>query len=213
MANLIFKYSAMNGGKTINILQAAYNYEENNYQVTIIKSRIDTKGHDNIVSRNGMNRKVDILLNEEESLLTKEYYKIYYTSKVILVDEVELLTSSEIEDLWTIAHLINIPVICYGLKSNFMGEIFSPGIAKLIAIADDIEEIGSSCLCKCGKKAIFNARKIDGKFVSSGDRVLIDDGTNKSVEYVPLCGDCYLKYVKLKTSKVKRLANLTKEVE
>ena len=212
MANLIFKYSAMNGGKTINVLQTAYNYEENNYKVTIIKSKVDTKGKDKIVSRNGMERKVDILLKSDDSLLKDKYYKIYYTSKVILVDEVELLSVSQIEELWTIAHLINIPVIVYGLKSNFMGEIFSPSVAKLIAVSDDIDEIGSSCLCKCGKKAIFNARKVNNKYVSEGETVLIDDGKKKNIEYVPLCGDCYLKYVRINDENVKKLTNLVNKV-
>ena len=158
MALMVFKYSAMNGGKTLNILQTAHNYEENNFKMVIVKSIKDTKGEDTIISRNGMNRKVDILLGENESLLTEENYKIYYTAKVILVDEVELLNESQIKELWMIAHLINIPVICYGLKSNFKGEIFSDGIAQIFAIADIIEEIGSSSLCRCGKKAIFNSR-------------------------------------------------------
>ncbi len=211
MANLIFKYSPMNGGKTINILQTAYNYEENNFKITLVKSKIDTKGDDKIVSRNGMSRKVDILLGENESLLNEKYYKIYYTSKVILVDEVEFMNEEQIEDLWTIAHLINIPVIAYGLKSNFTGDIFSNGVAKIFALADDISEIGSSSLCKCGHKATFNARMVNGKFTLEGETVLID-GAEKEVEYVPMCGDCYLKNVKIKSKKVKKLTDLVKNI-
>ena len=211
MANLVFKYSAMNGGKTINILQTAHNYEEHDFKVTIIKAKIDTKGKDTIVSRIGLSRKVDILLKEDESLLSEKNYRKYYTSKVILVDEVEFLNESQIEDLWTIAHLINIPVITYGLKGNFMGDIFSLGVSKLFAIADDVEEIGSSSLCICGKKAIFNARKINGEYQASGDVVVID-GSKSSTEYVPLCGDCYLKYVKIDNPKVKELSDLVKKI-
>jgi thymidine kinase len=211
MANLIFKYSAMNGGKTINILQTAHNYEENNFKITIIKSKIDTKGKDSIISRNGEARKVDILLRENESLLTEGNYKKYYTSKVILVDEVEMLSESQIEELWTIAHLIKIPVITYGLKSNFTGNIFSPAVAKLFAVADDISEIGSSCLCLCGKKAIFNSRRVNGVFTDQGETVVID-GSTSDVEYVPLCGDCYLKYVKMKDKHVKKLTDLVNKV-
>ncbi len=211
MANLVFKYSAMNGGKTINILQTAHNYEENNFKITIIKAKIDTKGKNSIISRVGLSRPVDILLSEKESLLSEKNYKKYYTSKVILVDEVEFFTESQIEDLWTIAHLINIPVIAYGLKSNFMGDIFSPGIAKIFAVADDIEEIGSSSLCQCGKKAVFNARKVNDAYSSSGDIVLID-GAKADISYVPMCGDCYLKYVKIKDAKVKKLGELVKNI-
>lgn len=211
MANLFFKYSAMNGGKTINILQTAYNYEENGFKITIVKSKIDTKGGKTIVSRNGMNREVDILLRDNESLLTEGNYRKYYTSKVILVDEVELLSVEQIEELWTIAHLINIPVIAYGLKSNFTGSIFSDGIAKLFAIADDIDEIGSSCLCHCGHKAVFNARMVNGKYTDVGETVVID-GSSNEIKYVPLCGDCYLKYVKIKNKNVKKLTDLVKKV-
>ena len=213
MALMVFKYSAMNGGKTLNILQTAHNYEENNFKMVIVKSIKDTKGEDTIISRNGMNRKVDILLGENESLLTEENYKIYYTAKVILVDEVELLNESQIKELWMIAHLINIPVICYGLKSNFKGEIFSDGIAQIFAIADIIEEIGSSSLCRCGKKAIFNSRKENDKFTDVGETIVIDDGTQKEYEYVPLCGDCYLKYVKIGSNEAKKLANLVDKIK
>lgn len=213
MALMVFKYSAMNGGKTLNILQTAHNYEENNFKLVIIKSVKDTKGEDSIISRNGMSRKVDILLGENESLLTEENYKIYYTAKVILVDEVELLNDSQIRELWMIAHLINIPVICYGLKSNFKGEIFGEGISEIFAIADIIEEIGSSSLCRCGKKAIFNARKENDKFTDIGETIVIDDGTKKEYEYVPLCGDCYLKYVKIGSEDAKKLANLVDKIK
>ena len=213
MALMIFKYSAMNGGKTLNILQTAHNYEENNFKLIIVKSVKDTKGEDAIISRTGMNRKVDILLGENESLLTEENYKIYYTAKVILVDEVELLNKTQIKELWMIAHLINIPVVCYGLKSNFKGEIFGEGIAELFAIADIIEEIGSSSLCHCGKKAIFNARKENDKFTDVGETIVIDDGTKKEYEYVPLCGDCYLKYVKIGSDEAKKLANLVDKIK
>lgn len=213
MALMIFKYSAMNGGKTLNILQTAHNYEENNFKLVVVKSIKDTKGEDAIISRNGMSRKVDILLKDDESLLTEENYKIYYTAKVILVDEVELLEESQIKELWMIAHLINIPVICYGLKSNFKGEIFSSGISEIFAIADIIEEIGSSSLCRCGKKAIFNARKENDKFTDVGPNIIIDDGNNTEYEYVPLCGDCFLKYVKIGSVEAKKLTDLVDKIK
>jgi len=213
MANMIFKYSAMNGGKTLNILQTAYSYEENKFKTVIIKSIKDTKGKDTIISRNGMSKQVDILLKEDESLLEEENYKIYYTAKVILVDEVELLNESQIKELWMIAHLINIPVICYGLKSNFKGEIFGDGVSQIFAIADIIEEIGSSSICMCGKKAIFNARKENDKFTDVGPNIVIDDGTKREYEYVPMCGDCYLKHVKIGSVEAIKLANLVDKIK
>jgi len=213
MADMVFKYSTMNGGKTLNILQTVHNYEENNFKVVVVKSIKDTKGNDTIISRNGMNRKVDILLKDDESLLTENNYKIYYTAKVILVDEVELLNKTQIKELWMIAHLINIPILCYGLKSNFKGEIFSDGIAQIFAIADHVEEIGSSSLCVCGKKSTFNARKENDKYTDVGPEIVIDDGTNKEYEYVSLCSDCYLKYVKISSEEAKKLANLVDKIK
>ena len=122
MADMVFKYSTINSGKTINILQTADSYEKNNFQVVLIKSIKDTKGKNKVLSSNNMERKVDIVLREDESLLRDRNYKIYYTAKVILVDEVELLNQTQVKELWMIAHLINIPVICYGLRSNFKGK-------------------------------------------------------------------------------------------
>ena len=112
-----------------------------------------------------------------------------------------------------ISHLINVPVICYGLKSNFKGEIFSDGIAEIFAVADHIEEIGSSSLCICGKKSIFNARKENGKFTDIGPDIVIDDGTKKEYEYVSLCPDCYLKYVKISSNEAKKLADLVDKIK
>ncbi len=213
MANLIFKYSAMNGGKTLNIMQTIYSYEKNNFKVVLVKSEKDTKGFDNVIFRNDNKRKADIVLKENASLLTEEYYKIYYTAKIILVDEVELLNKKQVKELWMIAHLINIPIICYGLRSNFHGEIFSDGIAQLFASADFVEEIGSSSVCACGKKAIFNARKESGRFTDVGPTIVIDDGTKNEYEYVPLCSDCYLKYVKIKSEEAKDLTELVDKVK
>ncbi len=209
--NLVFKYSAMNSGKTINILQTAHSYKERNLKCIIIKSKKDTKGNTKIVSRVGLEKEVDILLGENESLLCEKYYKIYYTAKIILVDEIELLNEEQIEELWTIAHLIKVPIITYGLKSNFSGNIFSSGIAKLFAIADEIEEVGAASLCICGKKATHNARKENDKFTDTGEIVIID-GSNENFEYVPLCGDCYLKYVKIKAEATNKLTKLVETI-
>ncbi len=213
MANLVFKYSAMNGGKTINILQTAYSYEDKGFKVIIIKSKKDTKGKDCIISRNGMMRKVDILLKENDSLLTESKYKLYYTAKVILVDEAELLNEDQIKELWHIAHLINIPVLCYGLKSNFKGDVFGSGVAQIFAMADIVEEIGSSSICPCGKKAIFNARKVNDKFTDIGPTIVIEDGKAANVEYVSLCSDCYLKYVKINSNEAKKLTKLVDKIK
>lgn len=212
MANLVFNYSAMNGGKTISLLQTAYSYEEKNIKFILIKSKKDTKGENSVLTRAMTKRKADIVLDENESLLSEKFYKLYYNVRLILVDEIEMFSEKQVEELWTIAHLINIPVLTYGLKSNFKADIFSPSISKLIALADEIKEIGSACLCTCGKTATLNARKVDGKFTLSGELVMIDDA-HSTVEYVPLCSDCYLKNLKLGSDEVVKLSNLVENIK
>lgn len=207
MANLVFNYSAMNGGKSINLLQTAANYESKGLSVILIKCAKDTKGEDCILSRTMNKKKADIILKDNESLLADEYFKMYYGVRLILVDEVEMFTDFQVQELWTIAHLLNVPVIAYGLKSNFKGDIFSKAIEKLFALADEVKEVGSSCLCICGNQATFNARKVNDKFTSEGEVVIID-GAEEEVEYVPLCSDCYLKYLKLSSKEVIKLTDL-----
>lgn len=212
MANLVFNYSTMNGGKTINVLQTAYSYEEKNIKFITIKAKKDTKGDEHILSKKIMKRKADILLDENDSLLTEKNYKLYYNVRLILVDEVQMLSESQIEELWTIAHLINIPIITYGLKSNFKGDIFSPTVSKLFALADSVNEIGNSCICTCGKPATLTGRKKDGKFTSVGE-VLLIDGTEEDVEYIPLCGDCYFKHLKIGSEYSKKLSDLVEKIQ
>lgn len=212
MANLVFNYSAMNGGKTINILQTAHSYEEKNLKVILIKSITDTKGEDKVVSRIGMGRKCDILIGIDESLLQRKYYNMYYNSSLILIDEVEMLSKDQVEELWTIAHLINVPVIAYGLKGNFKKEIFSESIAHLFAVADISKEIGNTCLCECGKTATHNSRKVNGKFTTDGEVVVID-GSTSNVEYVSLCGDCYMKYLSIFNENSIKLSKLVENKE
>lgn len=212
MANLIYNYSTMNGGKTINVLQTAYSYESKNIKFIVIKASEHTTGDDHILSKTVMKRKADIRLKANDSLLTSENYKLYYNVRLILVDEVQMLTESQIEELWTIAHLINIPVITYGLKSNFKGEVFSLAVAKLFALADSVNEIGNACICSCGKPATLTGRAVNKELTLEGDLVVME-GTNEEVEYIPLCGDCYLKYLKLGSEYSNKLSKLVEEIK
>ncbi len=206
MAKLEFRYGAMNSGKSMMLLQMAYNYEENGRKVTVLKSKIDTKGDDYLVSRIGPKRKVDIVVDEEESILNKKYRDLIINSNCILVDEVQFISPKQVEELWYIAKILDIPVICFGLKSDFQTNSFK-GSIRLIELCDQLKELET--ICTCGKKARFNARKVDGKYTLAGEQNLID-GANSKVEYVPLCGECYLKYVK-KIDKKKLLKELEKE--
>lgn len=191
MANLEFRYGPMNSGKSMALLQMAYNYEENNKKVILIKSVIDTKGGDYLVSRIGPKRKIQIKLNKKDSLLSDEYMEKFKENDAILVDEAQFLTKSQVEDLWIISKKLDIPVICFGLKTNFKSEFFE-GSKRLFELSDKFKELET--ICECGKKAFFNARKINGKYVRDGLENVID-GENEKIKYVPLCGKCYLEKV------------------
>lgn len=186
MSKLYFRYGAMNCGKSTALMQVAHNYEENNKKVIVIKSSIDTKGKDHLESRIGAKRKVDILINKKETF--KKYLEELKKASCILVDEAQFLTSKQVEDLWKIAKLYNIPVICYGLRTDFQSHLFE-GSKRLLELADEIEELIT--ICSCGKRAKFNARYVNGKFAKEGKEVVID-GSDDKVEYHPLCGKCYL---------------------
>lgn len=191
MANLEFRYGPMNSGKSMNLLQTAYNYEENNKKVILIKSVIDTKGGDYLVSRIGPKRKIQIKLGKKESLLSNKYIEKIRKADIVLVDEAQFLNKSQVEELWIITKKFDILVICFGLKTNFKSEFFE-GSKRLFELSDKFKKLET--ICKCGKKAFFNAREINGKYVKDGLENVID-GENKETKYVPLCGKCYLEKV------------------
>ena len=187
MAKLYFRYGAMNCGKTLHLLQTDYNYRKNNMKTIVIKPSVDTKGGNCIVTRLGLKRKVDLLLKPYDNVRQKLDIK---NVVCILVDEAQFLQPHQVEDLWKIAKLSDIPVICYGLRTTFTSKFFV-GSKTLMELADDLDEI--STICSCGQKAKFNARKVNGKFVTDGAEIAID-GEN-DVTYEPLCGKCYIEKV------------------
>lgn len=197
MANLEYRYGPMNSGKSMALLQMAHNYEENNKKVILVKSVTDTKGGDYLVSRIGPKRKIQVKLERTESLLDDKYDTLIKDKDAILVDEAQFLTDRQVEDLWIIAKTKNIPVICFGLKTNFKSEFFE-GSKRLFELADKFKELET--ICSCGTKARFNARKANGNFVFNGDEFVIDN-ENENTEYVPLCGKCYLNKVFLPNKK------------
>lgn len=186
MSKLYFRYGAMNCGKSAALIQVAHNYEENNRKVIVIKSSIDIKGDDNLSSRIGLKRKVDILLKTDESLT--KYFKEFEDASCILVDEAQFLSRSQVEELWYVSKMMDKPVICYGLRTNFKGELF-PESERLLALSDELEELIT--ICSCGRRAKFNARYINDKFTLEGENVVID-GSNEKIKYVPMCGKCYI---------------------
>lgn len=191
MAKLNFKYGAMNAGKSTILMQTAYNYEERNQKVLLVKPTIDTKGDNKVVSRLGIERNVDILLNKDESLLDKKYFDMLKNVDCILVDECQFLTVDQVDDLLKITKLLDIPVICYGLRSDFRSEGFE-GSMRLLTVADELEEMPT--ICECGKKARFNARIVNNEYTLTGNSIEIDN--NAKIEYKSLCGKCYQTKVK-----------------
>ena len=153
---------------------------------------IDTKGDDTIVSRNGMNKKVDFLVEKDTNLIDLIIDNIKDDTRCVFVDEAQFLTEKQVDELFLISKKIDIPVICYGLRNNFMMKSFE-GSKRLLEIAEKLEELPT--LCKCGHIARFVGRKVDDDYVNSGEEVVID-GSSSNVEYVPLCGKCYLEKVK-----------------
>lgn len=186
MAKLHFKYGAMNSGKSDTLIKTAYNYEERGLNVVVVKPEIDSKGGDYITARGGHSRKVDIHVSETMDLA----FEIATCGAVscVLVDEAQFLTENQVSQLYRVAKLLNISVICFGLRADFRTDLF-PGSRRLLALADNIEKLPTMCFC--GSQAEFNTRKVNGEYVFEGDQVAIEgEGT---VEYDSLCGACYMR--------------------
>jgi thymidine kinase len=185
MAKLFFRYGAMNAGKSTQLLQAAHNYEERHQTCMVFKPATDNReGHDVIAPRiGGLKRVVDGLIQNDGDFLSILENRIsagYPRPNCILVDEAQFLTRSQVDELCRIVDDYNIPVLCYGLRADFRGELF-PGSAALMALADSIEELKT--ICWCGKKATVNARLLNGNVQYDGPQVLI--GGNET--YTSLC--------------------------
>ena len=201
MAKLYFRYGAMNSGKSTSLLQAAYNYEERGQRVLLAKPEIDTKGASQIESRLGVTREVDFLIGagqDARALFARERRRVQSEGDdellpddpadvaCLLIDEAQFLSAEQIDDLFRIAVLDGIPVMAYGIRNDFRTHAF-PGSARLLAVAHTLEELKT--ICRCGRKAVFNGRMADGRFVFDGDQVAID---GVAVTYESLCGNCYL---------------------
>ena len=180
MANLTFYYSTMNAGKTIDVIKTAFNYEIEGMPIIIFTSAIDTRsGSNKIKSRMGMEKDAISVYTEDD--LYQKVNNISPKPSCVLIDEAQFFTIEHIWQSYRITHKLNIPVVCYGLRVDFMGQPF-PASAQLMAIANKVEEIRT--ICWCGRKAIMNARIIDGNVVRQGEQVMV--GGNES--YKALCG-------------------------
>lgn len=191
MSKLYFRYGAMNSGKSTNLMQVAYNYEERGMKVKIFKPKIDAKGGNQLVSRLGVVRVSDYSVAPEDNLyeITEKWIQDEGKIHCILVDEAQFLKASQIDNLLKIAVNLKVPVICYGLRTDFMMNGFE-GSERLLLLAHSIEELKT--ICKCGKKALLNGRKLNGEYIFQGEQVAIDEEDH--VTYQSLCADCYFKY-------------------
>ena len=183
MAKLYFRYSAMNAGKSTALLQVAYNYEENGREVRLFTAEIDDRfGIGYVTSRLGPQRKTETF----DAAL--DFYALLAASpglSCVLVDEAQFLSAEQVRQLHRVAHVLDLPVICYGIRSDFQGEPF-PGAVYLLTLADSIEELKN--ICPCGKKATMNVRfDAAGARITAGDQIAIEGG----VQYVPMCGSCF----------------------
>lgn len=204
MAKLFFRYGAMNSGKSTALLQVAHNYEERGQRVLLAKPAVDTKDADRISSRLGVSRPVDLLVRPDDDL--RAVFAAHRARVVasgaealvpeatdvacLLIDEAQFLTPAHADDLLRIAVLDGIPVLAYGIRTDFRTAAF-PGSARLMELAHELEELKT--ICRCGRKAIFNARVLGGRFVFDGDQVVIDELSADRVTYEALCAQCYLR--------------------
>ena len=189
MAKLYFRYGAMNSGKSTGLLQAAFNYEERGQRVLLAKPATDTKGERDVVSRLGMTRSVDFLVGPDESVLEAFEHAAAERDEPVaclLIDEAQFLQRAQIDELLRIAVERGVPVIAYGIRTDFLTHAF-PGSARLLELAHSLEELKT--ICRCARKAMFNGRRIGDGFVFDGDQVAID---GEAVTYESLCATCYL---------------------
>ena len=182
MAKLYFYYSAMNAGKSTVLLQSSYNYQERGMRTLIFAPAIDTRaGLGRIRSRIGLEAAAEVLSATDNLFARVQREHGISPIACVLVDEAQFLTPAQVHQATDIADDLDIPVLCYGLRTDFQGQLF-PGSAALLALADDLIELKT--ICHCGRKATMNLRTgPDGKARREGAQVEI--GGNE--RYVPMC--------------------------
>ena len=188
MAKLYFKYGAMGSSKSAQALITQFNYEELGMKVWLIKPSIDDRDGKNIIrSRIGLQREAQVITPEENIL---ETFSKLSGIDVIIADEAQFFTPAQIDQLRTIVDDEDLPVLCFGLRTDFLTHFF-PGAQRLMELADSLTEIKT--VCACGRKATVNAR-IDenGRIVTEGGQILL--GGNDS--YVAMCHRCWMKKIR-----------------
>jgi thymidine kinase len=182
LSKLYFRYAAMNAGKSTNLLQAAYNYEERGMKV-----RLFTAAHDDRTGVGVIGSRLGLARQAETFGADTVFSSAFLGPGVacLLIDEAQFLSPEQVRQLHRLAHQHPVPVICYGIRSDFRGEAF-PGSAALLTLADDLEEMKT--ICACGRKASFNMRvDAQGRRVKEGEQIMI--GGNES--YRAVCPSCF----------------------
>jgi thymidine kinase len=182
MAKLYFYYSAMNAGKSTVLLQSSYNYQERGMRTLVFVPAIDTRsGLGRVRSRIGLEAPAEVLAPTDNLLNRVRHEHTVDPIACVLIDEAQFLTRAQVEQLSDVADLLEIPVLCYGLRTDFQGQLF-PGSGALLALADDLTELKT--ICHCGRKATMNLRLgADGRAVREGAQIEI--GGNE--RYVAMC--------------------------
>jgi thymidine kinase len=180
MAKLYFRYGTMNCGKTTALIQAAHSYEERGMKVLVLKPAVDTKGDSKVISRLSIERDADLLIHADDSIakLLDDVSDV----RCVLVDEAQFLTPGQAEELFWFAVEKDIPVLTYGLRTDFQTNGF-PGSTRLLELAHELGELKT--ICRCGRKSVLNGRKLRGEFVTEGGQIAIEDQAD--IEYEALC--------------------------
>ncbi|NQY36404.1 MAG: thymidine kinase [Alteromonadaceae bacterium] len=195
MAQLYFYYSSMNAGKSTHLLQSSYNYQERGLNTVIYTSQIDDRfAKGKVASRLGID--ADALLFNEDTTLFSDIEELHQRQKIdcVLIDEAQFLSADQVKQLTDIVDSLHIPVLAYGIRTDFLGQTFS-GSAALLAWADKLVELKT--ICHCGRKANFVIRlDSNGNAVTGGEQVEV--GGNE--RYEPLCRAHFKELVWLETS-------------
>lgn len=182
MAKLYFRHGTVGSAKTLNLLAVAHSYRQQGKWVVLLKPKIDTRfGSENIRSRAGLETTADILVDADTDLLGLKWEGV----NCVLVDEVQFLSARHIEQLRKLTLIEDLPVICYGLRTDFKSHLFE-GSLRLMELADSIEEVKATCHY-CNRKSIMNLKHVNGQAVVEGPS--IEMGAEE--KYYPVCYKCY----------------------
>jgi thymidine kinase len=192
MAKLYFRYGTVGSAKTMNLLAVAHNYRAQNKTAYLLKPKLDNRfGEDVIKSRSGLEMDADFLIAVDEKLDVSRFEGAH----CLLIDEAQFLSGSVIEQLKEVSNDSDIPVICYGLRTDFRTQLF-PGSKRLLELSDSIEEVKTTCSF-CNKKAIFNLKFKDG--IPTVEGPVVDLGAEE--KYLPVCSYCYTLQLKRDTGR------------